>query len=220
MDDAASGLHAPDRMDTTSGEARLTTVWDDMFVVGIPVAERALRGGLIYLFVLVALRVTGKREIGQFSAFDLVVVLLLSETVQNGMVGTDDSVTGATIGVVVILGLNRLITWLSYHRPRFGALVEGTATPLIEDGQSIQRNLDHGMITDAELLTAAHREKVFDVDQIETAILELDGSITVVSKEPDVSEMYVETTRRLEELRAALARVEARLERDSSPAPA
>lgn len=193
-------------------------MWDDMFVLGIPLLERVLRGALIYLFVLAAMRVTGKREIGQFSAFDLVVVLLLSETVQNGMVADDNTVGGAVVGVVTILSLNRLVTWLSYHHPRLASVIEGRATPLIEHGRPIQRNLDHEMITEAELLTAAHREKVFDTDEIETAILELDGTITVVSKEPDPSEMFAETTRRLDELKAALARIEDALG-ESAPAP-
>lgn len=196
-------------------------MWNDLFVLGMPLGERILRGMVIYLFVLFALRVTGKREIGQFSAFDLVVILLISNTVQNGIIAGDNSVTGACIGVVTILALNRLITWLTYHHRRFGRFMEGTPTWLIREGKPIKRTLDHEMITNAELMTSAHKEKIFEVDAIDTAILEMDGTITVVGKDPDPQERHDETTRRLDELRDALDRIEVLLsERDASPSSA
>jgi uncharacterized membrane protein YcaP (DUF421 family) len=200
-------------------KVRLTTMWDDMFSIGIPLGERILRGALLYLFVLVAMRVAGKREIGQFTAFDLVVVLLLSETVSTGLLGEDHSVTGALVGAGTILGLNRLVTWLTYHVPPLGAMLEGRPTPLIEHGARIQKNLDHELISDDELMLAAHKDKIFDEQQIEKALLELDGTITIVSTKPEPEELHAETVQLLDELKSAVARVEESLrERGAAPA--
>lgn len=138
------------------------------------------RTAVVYLVVLVGLRLAGKREIGQLTVFDLVVLLLLSNAVQNAMVGADSSLLGGLIAAVVLLLLNAGVAQLRLRSTRLRHLVEGTPTVLVLHGQIILRGMQQEGL-DEEMLEAALREHgVAKVSEVEMAVLETDGSISVV----------------------------------------
>lgn len=148
----------------------------------LPVSALGIVGrtAVVYLVVLIALRLAGKREIGQLTVFDLVVLLLLSNAVQNAMVGPDTSLLGGLIAAVVLLLLNAGIAQLRLRSPRLRHLVEGTPTVLVLHGQMIPRGMQREGL-DEEMLEAALREHgVARVGEVEMAVLETDGSISVV----------------------------------------
>src|SRR5712692_345945 len=110
-------------------------LWADMFHLGLPVLEKALRPVFVYAFLVVGLRLAGKRELAQLNPFDLVVLLTLSNTVQNAIIGDDNSVTGGVIGATTLLALNYLVVRFLYGHERLDRLVEGQPDVLIEGGR-------------------------------------------------------------------------------------
>src|SRR2546425_2658375 len=106
-----------------------------MFHLGTPLWVIAVRSAVVYVALFVALRVMGKRELGQMTVFDLVVILLIANAVQNAMVGADVSLEGGILAALVLLGVNRLVVLLHMQRGIWGRLIEGTPTVLVEDGQ-------------------------------------------------------------------------------------
>src|SRR5437763_9828004 len=102
-----------------------TKLFHDMFALGLPVAEKVLRPVLVYAFLIVGLRLAGKRELAQLNPFDLVVLLTISNTVQNAIIGSDDSVTGGVIGAATLLVVNHVVVRYLYAHERLGRLVEG-----------------------------------------------------------------------------------------------
>src|SRR3954451_21996959 len=107
----------------------------NMFLLGVPVAEKILRPILVYAFLIIALRLAGKRELAQLNPFDLVVLLTLSNTVQNAIIGEDNSVTGGIIGAMTLLVVNYLVVRFLYDHRKLEQLVEGQADVLIENGK-------------------------------------------------------------------------------------
>src|SRR6266704_3289668 len=101
--------------------------WTDMFVLALPVAEKMLRPIFIYFFLVIGLRLAGKRELAQLNPFDLVVLLTLSNTVQNAIIGDDNSITGGIIGAATLLAVNALVVRFLYSHERLDRLVEGEA---------------------------------------------------------------------------------------------
>jgi uncharacterized membrane protein YcaP (DUF421 family) len=151
-----------------------------MFTLAIPAWDIILRVTVIYLVILIGLRIAGKREIGQMTVFDLVVLLLLANAVQNAMVGPDTSLAGGILAAVVLLGMSVIIARLRLRWPQLRHLVEGTPTLLVLRGEAIADHLRREGI-DQETLEAALREHgVKDLEDVEMAVLEIDGSISVV----------------------------------------
>jgi uncharacterized membrane protein YcaP (DUF421 family) len=139
-----------------------------------------LRTAVVYLVILIGLRLAGKREIGQMTVFDLVVLLLLANAVQNAMVGPDTSLIGGILAAGVLLILNALVARLRLRWPRLRRLVEGTPTLLMLHGEVIADHVRREGL-DQETLEAALREHgVIDLSEVEMAVLEIDGSISVV----------------------------------------
>jgi len=152
----------------------------DIFVMQVPGWTVALRTVLVYVCLLTGLRLAGKREIGQLTVFDLVVLLLISNAVQNAMVGSDSSLTGGLIAAVVLLVGNMLVAQLRLRSTRLRRLVEGTPTLLVLHGQVIPEHLRRESL-DEDMLEAALREHgVANIRDVEMAVLETDGSISVV----------------------------------------
>jgi uncharacterized membrane protein YcaP (DUF421 family) len=112
-------------------------VFNDLWVPGVPILEKVVRSILVYFFLLVALRLGGKRELGQMNGFDLVLLLMLSNAVQNAIIGTDNSVLGGVIGASALLVTNYFVVRLAYRIPKVQRLVEGKPTLLISNGQII-----------------------------------------------------------------------------------
>jgi uncharacterized membrane protein YcaP (DUF421 family) len=139
-----------------------------------------LRTVAVYLVILAGLRLAGKREIGQMTVFDLVVLLLIANAVQNAMVGPDTSLLGGVLAATVLLLLNAIVARLDLRWPRLRRLVEGSPTLLVLHGEVIAGHLRREGL-DEETLKAALREHgMTDLDQVEMAVLEIDGSISVV----------------------------------------
>jgi uncharacterized membrane protein YcaP (DUF421 family) len=155
-----------------------------MWVPELPVLEKVIRSAAVYLFLLVAFRLTGKRQLGQMSSFDLIVLLIISNVVQNAMIGNDNSVTGGFIGVATILILNYGIARLVVARKGFERLIEGAPTLLIHNGKVIEQNLRRELLTRDELMAALRRQGILSVDEVRVALLEETGAITAVKRDP------------------------------------
>jgi uncharacterized membrane protein YcaP (DUF421 family) len=151
-----------------------------MLKLGDPAWAIVIRTFVIYLTLLVGLRLAGKREIGQMTVFDLVVLLLIANAVQNAMVGPDTSLIGGILAAVSLLVLNWVVARIRLRWPRLRRLVEGTPTLLVLRGKVIEGQLRREGL-DRETLEAAMREHgVADVNQVELGVLEVDGSISIV----------------------------------------
>jgi len=145
--------------------------------------EIPLRTALVYFSILVGVRLAGKREIGQMTAFDLVLLLLLSNAVQNAMTGPDTSVVGGIEAAVTLFVVNALIVYAAFRIPRVQKQLAGRATLLISNGQIITQNLHTELITQDELLAALREHGVESPAEVALAVLEVDGSISVVRRD-------------------------------------
>jgi uncharacterized membrane protein YcaP (DUF421 family) len=159
------------------------SLWTNMFQLGLPVAEKMLRPLFVYVFLVASLRLAGKRELAQLNPFDLVVLLTLSNTVQNAIIGHDDSVTGGLLGATTLLVVNALVVRFLYRHDTLERLVEGDADPLIVDGVLQRHRLKKELLTEVQLETAAHRQGFRSLADVERAVLEPGGGITFVAKE-------------------------------------
>jgi uncharacterized membrane protein YcaP (DUF421 family) len=158
------------------------TLWYDMFHLGLPVMEKILRPVIVYAFLIAGLRLAGKRELAQLNPFDLVVLLTLSNTVQNAIIGSDDSVTGGILGAATLLFVNYVVVGYLYRHEKLEQLVEGQPTLLIENGRVQKGRLGKELITMEELVAAAHKQGFESLEQIENASLEPSGTISFTGK--------------------------------------
>lgn len=166
-----------------------TKIWTDIFVLGVPLAEKILRPVIVYVFLIVALRLAGKRELAQLNPFDLVVLLTLSNTVQNAIIGDDNSVSGGLIGAATLLILDYVLVRVLYDRPKLFQFVEGKPDVLFEDGKIKRNRLKKELITVEELRAAAHRQGFASLHQVEKVVLETGGTLTFIGKEPTPDEL-------------------------------
>jgi len=181
-----------------------------MFTLEPSVIEKILRPILVYVFLIAGLRLAGKRELAQMNPFDLVVLLTISNTVQNAIIGRDDSVTGGLIGAATLLLVNHLAVRLVYAHKRVQQIVEGTATAMIEHGTVLTANLEAELVTLAELEAAALKQGFTSLDEIERAVLEPGGSFTFFHKRPTPDEARDEAImQRLDRISAQLAALRA-----------
>src|SRR3954465_5786596 len=148
--------------------------------MGISVSEKAIRAALVYGFLLIALRVLGKRELAQQNTLELLVVLLVANAVQNGIIGNDNSVTGAVVGAMVLFALHRLFGTLAYRFPWWDGMPEGGPSYLIRDGKLVRGTLRHEQISQPQPLAMARRQGFTGLDAIADAVLETDGSVKFV----------------------------------------
>jgi uncharacterized membrane protein YcaP (DUF421 family) len=185
-------------------------IWTDMFYLGLPVLEKILRPVIIYAVLVVGLRLAGKRELAQLNPFDLVVLLTLSNTVQNAIIGNDTSVTGGIIGAVTLLLINYLVVRFLYGHRQIEQIVEGQAEALIENGRVRPDRLEKEAITLAELEAAAHRQGFGSLNEVERAVLESGGTVTFVGKEPEPESVrHQELVARLDQIARELAALRA-----------
>lgn len=143
----------------------------------------AARTLIVYTVLLLGLRLTGKREVGQMTPFDLVLLLLLSNAVQNAMTGPDTSVSGGIVAAITLLLVNALLTRLVGQRRHLRKLVEGTPRLLIHSGQVVSENLAKENLTVDELHQALREHGVASIADVGLAVLEVDGSISVLKKD-------------------------------------
>jgi len=158
-------------------------MWQDLFDLQLSVGEKILRALLIYLFLVIALRVVGKRELGQTNTLDLVVLLLVANAVQNGIIGSDNTVTGAVIGAVTLFAVNEVFTRVAYGSTLVTRLLEGNPTVLIQEGKPVSKALFREGISLPELRAIARRQGFVDLGEIHTAILETNGVVTMFRKD-------------------------------------
>jgi uncharacterized membrane protein YcaP (DUF421 family) len=177
----------------------------DMFALGLPVAEKILRPVVVYAFLIIGLRLAGKRELAQLNPFDLVVLLTISNTVQNAIIGDDNSVTGGLIGAATLLLVNYLVVRYLYSHDRLERLVEGSPDVLMENGAVKLDRLKKELITVVELEAAAHKQGFASLDEVDRAVLDTGGSISFFGKTPTPD------TQRHEELLARLDRLSTEL---------
>lgn len=163
-------------------------MWTDMFVLAIPVAEKMLRPIIVYAFLVLGLRLAGKRELAQLNPFDLVVLLTLSNTVQNAIIGDDNTVTGGIIGAATLLLLNYLVVRFLFRHEKLDRLVEGDTDTLIENGVILEERLEKELLSIQDLRAAAHKQGFGDLQEIESATLDPGGTICFVGKKPDPDE--------------------------------
>src|SRR5215467_4167307 len=133
-------------------------MWHNMFVPELPVAEKVLRPILVYLFLVIVVRLAGRRELAQLNSFDFVVLMMLANTVQNATIGNDNSMVGGLIGVSALLLVNYLVTRLLYGHPRWERALEGGPTVLIRDGKVFRKNLAREAISEEELMEAIRKQ--------------------------------------------------------------
>ncbi|HEV2665051.1 MAG TPA: YetF domain-containing protein [Blastocatellia bacterium] len=165
-------------------------LWRDMFWLSLPVAEKILRALIVYLFLVALLRVFGKRELAQLNPFDLVVLLTLSNTVQNAIIGDDNSVTGGMIGALALMGGNYLLVRFIFKHRRLDQLLEGRPTTLIEGGRIRQDGLAKELLTESELLMVGRRQGFSSLQEIELCVLEPGGGFYIRGKTPPVAERH------------------------------
>ena len=181
-------------------------LWGDMFHLGLPVLEKVLRPLFVYAFLVVGLRLAGKRELAQLNPFDLVVLLTLSNTVQNAIIGDDNSVTGGIIGATTLLFVNYLVVRFLYGHERLERLVEGEPDVLIDGGQIRFDRLRKELVTLPELESAAHKQGFASLDEVDRAVLEPGGTLAFFGKKPNPeATRHAEVTRRLDRILEELA---------------
>jgi uncharacterized membrane protein YcaP (DUF421 family) len=182
--------------------------WKDMFVLGLPLLEKILRPVIVYAFLVVGLRLSGKRELVQLNPFDLVVLLTLSNTVQNAIIGDDNSVTGGIIGASSLLLINYLVVRFLYGHRKLDQLVEGKADVLIEGGKLHAERLKKELITMSQLEAAARKQGFDSLGEVDKCVLEPGGTLTFVGKKPDPEDMrHQELVGRLEKLMEEVGRL-------------
>ena len=158
--------------------------WRDMFVMGLPLAEKILRPIIVYAFLVVSLRLSGKRELVQLNPFDLVVLLTLSNTVQNAIIGEANSVLGGIIAATSLLATNYLVVRFLYDHRKLDQFVEGRADVLVEGGKVRMRNLKRELITMPQLEAAARKQGFASLSEVEQCNLEPGGTLTFLAKKP------------------------------------
>jgi uncharacterized membrane protein YcaP (DUF421 family) len=151
-----------------------------MFHLGVTAWSIVARTLIVYAALLVGLRFAGKREIGQMTPFDIVVILLIANAVQNAMVGADTSVTGGLIAASVLVVVNYGIAFSRQRLPWLRRAVEGSPTLLINDGKFVEEHLRREGLNEDEVLMAIREHGFADVTEVRLAVLEVDGSISIV----------------------------------------
>lgn len=157
----------------------------NMFIPEVQILEKIVRPLIVYFFLLIAFRIAGKRELGQMTPFDLIVLLTISNVLQNAMIGPDNSLTGGLIGGLALFFANGLIGRLALHFPGVARVFEGKPTLLVEDGRIIAKNLKREVMTRSELERAIRKHDLdpeTDLPLIKRALLEQDGTVTIIHK--------------------------------------
>ena len=155
-----------------------------MFHLPLPLTEKILRPVIVYLGLIAFLRLFGKRELAQLNPFDLVVLLSLSNTVQNAMIGDDNSVTGGLIGALSLLTINWLLMRFLYKFPKVNTSLQGSPTELIRNGMLDAKALKSESLAEAELMTALYKNGIDTLAEVKRCTLEPNGTFLHRAHEP------------------------------------
>jgi uncharacterized membrane protein YcaP (DUF421 family) len=158
---------------------------EDLFQLSAPWWHFVLRACAIYVLVMVLVRVSGKRAVGQFTPFDLVLLILIGNAVQNGINGGDDSLTGAAIMATTLIALNYGVAFVTSRNRKVEKFVEGVPVVLARNGKLFDHVLRRELVSREDFREALRMNGVEDVSEVELALLETNGSISVVKKRDD-----------------------------------
>ena len=158
---------------------------NELFQLSAPWWMFVLRATAIYVLVMVLVRVSGKRAVGQFTPFDLILLILIGNAVQNGINGGDNSLTGAAIMAVTLIALNYLVAWLTSRNRRVERLVEGEPVVLARDGKVFEHVLRRELVSSEDFAEALRSNQIEDIGEVHLALLETNGHITVIARRRD-----------------------------------
>jgi len=192
----------------------MDTILNNMFQIGLPlILEKVIRTILVYAALIVGLRLAGKRELAQLNPFDLVVLLTISNTVQNAIIGNDNTVVGGLVGVATLLLINYLVVRFIYSNNKIEKIVEGQEEVIIDHGVVQKSALDRELISLAELEIAAHKQGINSLDEVERAVMEPEGGISFITSEPAPEERrHKELLDRIEALSLEMTALRAQLD--------
>jgi len=159
-------------------------MWREILVPDVPWIEKVLRPIFVYFFLIIGLRIAGKRELAQLNPFDLIVLLTLSNTVQNAIIGNDNSVTGGFVGAATLLAINYAVVRVVHRNKTLQRLLEGRSDVLVWRGKLIDQNLEKEMMSRSDLAAAAHKQGIASLKDVERCVLEPTGTITFIEKKP------------------------------------
>jgi uncharacterized membrane protein YcaP (DUF421 family) len=159
-------------------------MWHEILVPDVPWIEKVLRPVFVYFFLIIGLRIAGKRELAQLNPFDLIVLLTLSNTVQNAIIGNDNSVSGGFVGAATLLAINYLLVRVVRRNKWLQRLLEGRSDVLVWRGKLMDQNLEKEMMTRSDLTAAAHKQGIASLKDVERCVLEPTGTITFIEKKP------------------------------------
>jgi uncharacterized membrane protein YcaP (DUF421 family) len=191
-------------------------MWHDLFIFQIPVLEKVVRTVAVYLLILLIFRVIGKRSIGSLNTMDFVVMFLLSNVVQNAIIGNDNSLIGGAVGAGTLVLTNAIVDRLAFEFPAFRRLVEGTATQVVDDGKVDAAALRRLGMRQEELDHAIHLQDGDDVSEIGNGTLQPGGQLILTLKPGEQDADHND----IADLRKQLDRIEALLRRPAAdPGP-
>ncbi len=185
---------------------------ESMFHPQAPLLEKIVRPIIVYFFLIFLLRIFGKRELAQLNPFDLVVLLSLSNVVQNALIGNDNSVTGGIVGAMSLLTINWLVVRFLYSSPKVDRLVGGTERVLVLNGVVDHDALRKELLTEEELLSAIHKQGFDGIEGVKKCVLEPNGSFYIEGRKPSESEEnHSELVTRLEQIQCDLQQIRKQL---------
>jgi uncharacterized membrane protein YcaP (DUF421 family) len=173
-------------------------MWNDLVHLGVSVPDKVIRTVVVYLALIVLLRLAGKRDLAQLNSFDLIVVLLLSNVVQNAVIGPDNSLLGGLIGAAVLIAANAFLVRIVRPHEKVAALMEGTTTVLAQAGRWLPQALRHEGVRQTDMEAALRRQNAYSVDDVDEVRLEPGGTI-VVDLRPDLVSATKADVRRIED---------------------
>ncbi len=183
---------------------------ESMFGLQLGVLEKILRPVIVYLFLVIALRIFGKRQLAQLNPFDLVVLLTISNTVQNAIIGNDNSLTGGLIGALALFAINYMVVRFVLRHRTLDQMLEGSPTVLIENGNVQRAALARELLSEAELEIVAHRQGFQNLEQVERCVLE-PGGVMDMQRKPDGEVRPADIVARLDDLSRRVSELSARL---------
>jgi uncharacterized membrane protein YcaP (DUF421 family) len=191
------------------------TLSHDMFQLPLPLLEKILRPIIVYLVLIVFLRLFGKRELAQLNPLDLVVLLSLSNTVQNAIIGDDNSVTGGLIGAFSLLAINWGLMWVLYRAPKLTKALEGESSTLIRNGVLDQAEMKRQTLSQEDLISVLNKNGFTDVTDVEHCVLEPNGTFFVKGRTPssddiERGELMASIAQLADEIRSLRAQIQAR----------
>jgi len=191
----------------------LAKTLQDMFVLNLPILEKIVRPIVVYFAIVILLRIFGKRELAQLNPFDLVVLLSVSNTVQNAIIGDDNSVTGGVLGALSLFAVNYFVVRFLFRHRRLDQILQGSPTTLISCGQVVKEGLAKELLTESELVAVAHKQGFEDIRDVDTCVLEPGGNFFIKGKTPPVDErQHMEILKLLGEVRDRIVQLEKRVQ--------